>query len=325
MASIRRGSDAARHSSRPIRARRCRRRTRAGAAIGFRRIRRRRSCPAPSGEPLRIKALDAFPSPPHAAARDRTAICTRAGAAACSKSAADFTIELERRRTSGQLVSRSRRVLDRLSGASARSPCRRTGRAWQQVFLDSTALQALLRRATPAEDHAARLPDRPRRRALHPAPAARMGHARLVDRRSTGAQITACGAAHTLHAVAVVLHEAPMQGATSMRPRAQSHGVANVMRVECAEERIRRRSGPECCKGRLQHARLTARANGDQRESNEEFVGSALCVPDVHPDAGVSQRNRQQAISNDGRPRDRVRLPDCHRHSNTNPDVNTIG
>src|SRR5262249_37440520 len=60
--------------------------------------------PDATGDPLRIKALDAFPSPPHAPRAVDGNLKTR-WSGGVQTAAADFTIELERPEHVGQLVT----------------------------------------------------------------------------------------------------------------------------------------------------------------------------------------------------------------------------
>jgi hypothetical protein len=96
--------------------------------------------PEPSGEPLRIKTVDAFPSPPHAARAVDGDLKTR-WSGGVQRAAADFTIELEQASHVGQLV------ID-LGGFWTDFPARLEitvspdGSTWDRVFLDSAALNA---------------------------------------------------------------------------------------------------------------------------------------------------------------------------------------
>jgi hypothetical protein len=93
--------------------------------------------PAPSGEPLRIKALDAFPSPPHTPHAIDGDLHSR-WSGGVQQSAADFTIELDQPSHVGQLV------ID-LGGFWTDFPARLEitvspdGKSWERVFLDSGA------------------------------------------------------------------------------------------------------------------------------------------------------------------------------------------
>jgi hypothetical protein len=96
--------------------------------------------PEPSGEPLRIKTVDAFPGQPHAARAIDGDLNTHWSGGA-QRAAADFTIELEQASHVGQLV------LD-LGGFRTDFPARleitvsSDGSTWDRVFLDSASLNA---------------------------------------------------------------------------------------------------------------------------------------------------------------------------------------
>jgi hypothetical protein len=96
--------------------------------------------PEASGEPLRIKTLDAFPSPPHTARAIDGDLKTR-WSGGVQRAAADFTVELEQASHVGQLV------ID-LGGFWTDFPARLEitvspdGSTWDRVFLDSAALNA---------------------------------------------------------------------------------------------------------------------------------------------------------------------------------------
>jgi hypothetical protein len=96
--------------------------------------------PDAAGEPLRIKSLDAFPSPPHTPRAVDGDLKTR-WSGGLQRSAADFTIELEQ-------PSFVRQVVTELGGYWADFPMRLLlevspdGAEWETAFLGDTALNA---------------------------------------------------------------------------------------------------------------------------------------------------------------------------------------
>ena len=96
--------------------------------------------PEASGEPLRIKALDAFPSPPHTARTIDGDLKTR-WSGGVQRAAADFTIELEQASHVGQLVT-DLGVFWTDFPARLEITVSPDGIAWDRVFLDSAALNA---------------------------------------------------------------------------------------------------------------------------------------------------------------------------------------
>lgn len=93
--------------------------------------------PAPSGEPLRIKALDAFPSPPHTPRAIDGDLHSR-WSGGVQQSAADFTIELAQPSRVGQVVV-DLGVFWTDFPARLEITVSPDGRTWERVFLDSGA------------------------------------------------------------------------------------------------------------------------------------------------------------------------------------------